>query len=92
MGLGADSGAIHGLCLGFLLPTIVDLGGGRSEQRVVSAVPHDWQQETIMLNGLMGWMGLSHFTPPHPSMCSPMLADPPSQVLFQCSSSTTWEI
>lgn len=54
MGLGADSGAIHGLCPGFLPPTIVDLGVGRSEQRVVSAVPHDWQQETIMLNGIMG--------------------------------------
>lgn len=32
-GLGADSGAIHGLCPGFLLPPIVDLLLGREGGR-----------------------------------------------------------
>lgn len=50
-GLGSDSETIHGLCPGFLLPPIVDLGLGEGRSRVVAcAIVSEPRWGTLLLN------------------------------------------
>lgn len=65
-GLRTDSGAIHGLCPGFLLPPIVDLFGGRGGgERVASVAIVAGSRNPLCLIRVIWWTGLSHSQVPH---------------------------
>lgn len=65
-GLGTDSGAIHWLCPGFLLPPIVDLLGRRGRREGVASVAIVAGAKSLLcLIRVLWWMDLSPSRAPH---------------------------